>query len=38
VSHVLVQLCDEVGWFHWEFGSMQQLAGDFQWFSVHEVS
>jgi hypothetical protein len=37
-SHMLAQLCDEVCCFHWLCGRSQELAGDSQWFSIHELS
>jgi hypothetical protein len=35
---VLAQLCDEMRWFNRVCGLCQELAGDFQCFSLHELS
>jgi hypothetical protein len=37
-SHVLAQLCDDVSWLYWMCCRCQELAGDSQCFSVHELS
>jgi hypothetical protein len=37
-SHVLAQLCDELQWFNGVRCLSQELAGDSQWFAVHELS